>query len=190
MRIASRTYDSISIGALVIVRMKILFQEMCKIRLESDVTSGPRKMKGTDSQLTRNQDSQVLLHSSLFANLLFYSRLFKDASKMAYTAVMYFLIEYDHKKYLRFVACKTRVAPIKKQTIPCLKLLSALLVCRLMSRVIHALKSQLTPNSLHYFIDSEVVLYWIKGKHQEWNSFVQNRVKEVLQQSADGIIAI
>ena len=58
---------------------------------------------------------------------------FCNASELAYAAVLYVRCDYgnDHIE-IRLVAAKTRVAPIKQQTIPRLKLLGALILARLL----------------------------------------------------------
>ena len=49
-----------------------------------------------------------------------------DASKYAYASVVYLVIETRSGTFTRFVASKTRVSPLKSQSIPRLELLSAL----------------------------------------------------------------
>ena len=102
-----------------------------------------------------------------------------DASLTAYAAVVYLGIQTSEGYYLRFVVAKTRVAPLKKQSIPRLELLSALLLSRLME----AMKSSLTPelviSSYHCFTDSRVALAWIQNADKSWKPFVQNWVSEI-----------
>lgn len=57
---------------------------------------------------------------------------FCDASLSAYAAVIYLSIESEDESCMRFIAAKTRVAPLKKQSVPRLELLSAVLLARLM----------------------------------------------------------
>ena len=52
---------------------------------------------------------------------------FCDASTKAYTAVVYLVLKTETRSSVQFVAAKTRVAPLKSQTVPRLELLSALL---------------------------------------------------------------
>ena len=68
---------------------------------------------------------------------------FCDASKMAYAAVTYLVIRTASSTYVRFLASKTRVAPIDKQTIPRLELLSCLILERLLKDVEEALRLEL-----------------------------------------------
>ena len=77
------------------------------------------------------------------------------------------------------MACKTRVSPVKGQTILRLELLFALLLSKLMTSVTQALELELALGEPNYFTDSKVTLYWIKGQEKEWKPFVQNRVNKI-----------
>ena len=57
---------------------------------------------------------------------------FSDASEYAFAAVVYVKSEYpDERVITRPIACKTRLTPAKRQSIPQLKLLGALILARL-----------------------------------------------------------
>ena len=77
--------------------------------------------------------------------------------------MVYLLIETESQSYMRFVTSKSRVLPLKKQTIPRLELLSALLLARLMEAVSEILKSEIDISAKVCFTDSKVILYWIRG---------------------------
>ena len=87
---------------------------------------------------------------------------FCDASELAYAAVLYVRCDYgnDHIE-TRLVAAKTRVAPIKQQTIPRLELLGALILARLLRSVIVQLKEV---SQVYCWTDSMTVLQWIRNK--------------------------
>ena len=84
-----------------------------------------------------------------------------DASLSAYAAVVYLLIESEDGFHMRFVAAKTRFAPLKKRSIPRLELLSAVLLARLMNTMKSSLISELKISSYYCFTDSRVTLCWI-----------------------------
>ena len=77
------------------------------------------------------------------------------------------------------LASKTRVSPLKTQTIPRLKLLSALLLARLISSITQALESELELSTLRCYTDLTVALFWIQGVGRGWKPFMQNRVSEI-----------
>ena len=101
---------------------------------------------------------------------------FCDASLGAYAAVVYVRIETVSGTSVSFVA---RVAPVSKQTIPRLELLSALLLSNLITTVTAALREDVQIDSVTCYTDSRVSLYWIKGLIKKWKPFVQNRVNAI-----------
>ena len=80
---------------------------------------------------------------------------------------------------VNFVCCKTRVAPLKKISIPRLELFSALLLARLINTIHKALEPEVDLEEPLCYTDSLVSLYWIIGETREWKQFVQNRVTEI-----------
>ena len=104
---------------------------------------------------------------------------FCDASLKAYARVVYLLLEANSRNSVKFVAAKTRIAPLQSQTIPRLELLSALLLARLMVAVTQSLETELPLSPPRCFTDSTVFLCWIKGINKTWKTFVQNRVTEI-----------
>lgn len=77
--------------------------------------------------------------------------------------------EDEERVYVRFVAAKTRVAPLKGMTIPRLELLWALLLAKLIVSVHTILQTELTIHSDPVcYTDSKVALYWIQGTDREW----------------------
>ena len=104
---------------------------------------------------------------------------FCNYSMHACTAVVYLVIKTPTEQFVRFIASKTRVAPLKSQTIPRLELLSALLLARLVTSVAASLETELTLDPPTCYTDSKVALFWILGVSRVWKQFVQRRVTEV-----------
>ena len=97
---------------------------------------------------------------------------------------MYLLTRYDDGSVcVNLIASKSRVSPIKKQTIPRLELLGALILSRLMQSVCQSLESAMNVKLKRYFwVDSNVVLCWLRND-RIWTTYVQNRVNEIRAQS-------
>ena len=99
---------------------------------------------------------------------------FCDASEKAFAAVVYIRIEYEHMPPdIQLVASKTRVAPVKKQSIPRLELLGATILARLMATGLNVPQLK-----RHYWADSYMTLCWIRN-NQRWKQYVQHRVDEI-----------
>ncbi|PFX12884.1 Retrovirus-related Pol polyprotein [Stylophora pistillata] len=104
---------------------------------------------------------------------------FADASNKAFGGVVYLRIQSGNSVVCNLVASKTRVPPITGATAPRLKLLSALVLARLIMSVRKALDLSLKINSYICWLDSEIALWWITKSQGEFKPFVQNRVVEI-----------
>ena len=101
---------------------------------------------------------------------------FSDASKLAYAAVVYVRTCYENGLIdVKLVASKSRVAPLKTQTIPRLELLGALILARLVDSLKRA---GLDCTNVTFWTDSVTVLCWIKNVGN-WKQYVQHRVNEI-----------
>ena len=86
-----------------------------------------------------------------------------NALLSAYAAVVYLWIETKDGVHRKFVVAKTRVTRLKKQSIPRLELLSAVLLAWLMDTVKSSLTPELKLLSYHCYTDYKVALCWINS---------------------------
>ena len=104
---------------------------------------------------------------------------FSDSSLILYCGVVYLrVITKSHAKAI-FWTSKTKVAPLKKISIPRLELLACLLLTKLISNVDVALCDRLKIDRVVCWSDSSVALCWIRGKEKTWKAWVENRVVKV-----------
>ncbi|XP_068734412.1 uncharacterized protein [Montipora capricornis] len=80
------------------------------------------------------------------------------------------------------VSLKTRVAPLAKQTIPRLELLSNLTASRLLKSVIQAL-DDVRIDDLFNRTDSMISLWWVTNTDKEYKQFDESRVAEIRRNS-------
>ena len=105
---------------------------------------------------------------------------FSDSSCKAYAATVHLLTRYeDGSTSVNLIAPKSRIAPLKQQSIPRLELLGAQILVKLMKTVCDSLeKAMKIPLKCFYWVDSQVVLCWLKNV-RIWKQCVQNRVNEI-----------
>ncbi|GFW89662.1 integrase catalytic domain-containing protein [Trichonephila clavipes] len=109
---------------------------------------------------------------------------FSDASERAYAAVVYIkCFNESGQSQTRLLCSKSRVAPLKTLTIPRLELSAALLLSRLVKKVVPIL--QLPIHKIWMWTDSTIALAWIKTKPHKLKTFVSNRVAEIQALSKD-----
>ena len=102
-----------------------------------------------------------------------------DASKTAYSAVIYARIIYKNKMTVKFVSAESKVVSNKGLSIPRMKLLSCLLLSKLVSTVVNAILVEVVVSKTVCWTDSLVALWWIKRADKIWKVWVENRVRKI-----------
>ena len=98
----------------------------------------------------------------------------------AYAGVIYLRsIDSDGNVRTSLVIAKTKVAPIKRQTIPRLKLCGAHLLAQLLDHVKEVF--HLSIQDIYAWTDSTIVLNWLSGNPRCFKTFVGNRVSSILE---------
>ncbi|XP_038119755.1 uncharacterized protein LOC119769945 [Culex quinquefasciatus] len=105
---------------------------------------------------------------------------FADASTVAYGANVYLrCIRGKGSAEANLLCAKSRVAPLKKLSVPNLELCAALLLAWLVVKVIETLDLELSVIEL--YSDSQIVLAWLKKDPNLLETFVRNRVIQILK---------
>jgi len=100
-----------------------------------------------------------------------------DASQEAYSVVAYLRWGLEGAT-VSFVFGKSRVAPLKRLTIPRLELTAALLATRVARRI--NLAHDYVINSTFFWSDSRIALAWVRSGGRRFKQYVTNRVNEIL----------
>nr|CAH7749577.1 unnamed protein product [Callosobruchus chinensis] len=117
---------------------------------------------------------QVMLHNASRIEL----HGFCDASQRAYGACVYVKSIINDTSSTQLLCSKSRVAPLKTVSLPRLELCGALLLTRLMSKVLEYIK--ISVDSVSYSTDSSIVLCWISAPPPNtWKLFVSNRISKI-----------
>ena len=75
--------------------------------------------------------------------------------------------------YSHLLASKTRVAPLKAETIPRLELIACLTLAPLITAVYKALVWTIEVDAVINWTDSQIVWWWINGESKQFKQFVQ-----------------
>ena len=181
--VTAKFYDPLGFVSPVIVRFKILFQELCSSKVDWDVPLSGHLLDKWRALVSGFQGITSIprCYFTLLDKASSCCSLqgFCYVSSTAYAAVVYLRIEGSAGTVAYFVASKTRVAPTSKLSIPRLELLSSLLLANLISNISVALTTEFLLQEPCCYTDSKVALYWIRGTTKEWKPFVENRVNEV-----------
>ena len=170
LSLSSKLYDPLGFVEPVTVKAKIMMQELWKHNLTWDKEllddfkeNWVRWLNELQNltpleipiQYFNNVDSEVQLH------------MFCDSSQLAYGAVAY-LRGTTPKSGTKctFIISKSKVAPIKPQTMPRLELLAAVLEAELSKYLSNTILPKFHTSQIILWSDSQIVLSWISSsKH-------------------------
>lgn len=180
-------FDPIGAGAAVLIKPKIAMQELWQLGLSWD-DEVPQEVKRKWMTLF---EEMIALNNVQFERCLTPPNasgnsslvVFCDASRLAFGACAYARWKLSDGQFgARFVAAKSRVAPLKELTIPRLELQAAVVASRLGKSILQ--ESRLNFEKVRYLSDSRVALAWIKGETRSFKPFVSCRVAEIQSNSS------
>ncbi|XP_011883893.1 PREDICTED: uncharacterized protein LOC105571036, partial [Vollenhovia emeryi] len=172
--------DPLGFASPVVIKAKILLQELWLHKLQWD---DPLTSQLSTRWLIRREELIGLAKLSIprWFNTWSTSSVglqgFSDASQLAMTAVVYISVHDSTGSTFSLVCSKTKVAPIKRLSIPRLELTAALLLSRLMQYVKATLNMDVM--ATHLWTESLVTLSWVRSHASRWKDFVRNRVAQI-----------
>ena len=179
-------FDPIGEGAAVLIKSKIAMQELWQLGLswDEDVPSETRKkwvkLFEEINALNDVKFDRCLTPEHAAGDPMLV--VFCDASRLAFGTCAYARWELQDGKFnARFIAAKSRVAPLKELTIPRLELQAAVLASRFGKSILE--ESRLKFERVRYLSNSRVALAWIQGQSRSYKPFVSARVGEIQDNS-------
>uniref|UniRef100_A0A2S2PTX9 Integrase catalytic domain-containing protein n=1 Tax=Schizaphis graminum TaxID=13262 RepID=A0A2S2PTX9_SCHGA len=177
----ARLFDPLGLLGPVIVIAKILMQQLWKLKINwDDELSTEMQMKWKKYLKGLDQCNNLTIPRWLQCDntVNIYVHGFADASCKAYGACLYVVCtRTDGSRHSQLVCAKSRIAPINIITIPRLELCAAVLLSKLIQKIVPALRINVT--NIYCWSDSKVVLAWIAADATRWKPFVANRVSKV-----------
>ncbi|XP_058984316.1 uncharacterized protein LOC131805086 [Musca domestica] len=178
----AKLFDPLGLLAPIVVKAKIFIQQLWQHTLDWDEAL-PEKLCATWKTFRRELEglNNFKIPRHVFCGEIptkIQLHVFADASERAFGAAIYIcFIGKDGRVVVRLICAKSRVAPLRKQTLPRLELCAAVVAAQLATRVKNDLMLQNSPMFL--WTDSEIVLAWIKSRSNVYKTFVANRVSTI-----------
>lgn len=175
---AAQLFDPMGLIAPIVVTAKLLIQELWQLKLSWD-ESIPSSLHNTWTKWIRELETlkEIEIPRPVLASETTEIEMhgFCDASERAYGACVYLRSRDNQTGYtVKLLSAKSRVAPLKRVTLPRLELLGAVLLAQLVSTLRQQLPLKLS--SIIYWSDSQITLSWIRASASRWKTFVANRV--------------
>ena len=176
-------FDPLGLISPIVMKAKILLQRLCKRKMEWDqpLDGGELKEWVDWKQQMRHVgrlEFPRCIRNSATANGL-QLHIFADASEVGYGAVAYVRVKANEGYHSRLLLSKARVAPLKVVTIPRLELNAAVLAVRLSKVIDREMDEKF--ESIHFWVDSTIVLRYLQNTASRFATFVANRVQEILE---------
>ncbi|XP_028405249.1 uncharacterized protein LOC114527754 [Dendronephthya gigantea] len=179
-------FDPIGAGAATLVKAKIAMQELWQHGLtwDEEISSDLKKtwtvLFNEMAALNDVRFQRCLTPTGVIGNPELI--IFCDASRLAFGTCSYVRWKLAGGTFgVRFVAAKSRVAPLKELTIPRLELQAAVLASRLAKSIQEETRMKFIRTI--FFSDSRVTLAWIQGMPRAYKPFVSCRVSEIQSNS-------
>jgi len=175
----AKLFDSSGLISSIIIKAKIFIQKLWCIKLDwDDPLPSSIFYKWTDFVDNLTYLSKLIFPRWIgFTSDSVYIELgFCDASQHAFAAVVYIRSTTIEGVITSSLMCsKTKVAPLKKLTIPRLELSGAVLLTKLIIHTLDVLELKNVP--IYLWTDSSITYTWINNHLSRWKNFVfSNRV--------------
>lgn len=179
----AKLYDPLGLVAPVVVRAKLLVQQLWRCKSDwDDPVNDELNDQWRELQQSLPNLSEIEIPRQVTYNDAVYYDLqgFADASNVAYGACVYVRSIFpDGSAKSRLLCSKSKVAPLHTMTTPRMELCAALLLSRLVSKVIPIMEMDFIHVDL--WSDSQITLAWLRKDPDRLEVFVRNRVAEILR---------
>ncbi|XP_011868362.1 PREDICTED: uncharacterized protein LOC105562261, partial [Vollenhovia emeryi] len=180
-----RLYDPLGICAPMIFRAKCILQELWKVPNVQWDDSLPDSIQRDWNRFRKQVTGEIQIPRCIRppSSNQFELHGFGDASELGYGCCIYVQALFEEQTVTtRLLCAKSRVAPLKKSTIPRLELSAALILAELTQRVKLAMKLHFRKVIL--WTDSTITWHRIQSDPSRFSTFVANRVMRIQELSA------
>lgn len=183
LRVLMTIFDPLGLIAHFLIYLKVLLQEIWRAGIQWDDEINDNLLEKWKTWLRILPEVEKVriprcYRSSVPTSSDVQLHTFVDASEDAFAAVSFLRFTCGDQVECIIVASKTRVAPLKFQSIPRLELQAAVLGTRLAQTITESFAGRFEKR--YFWTDSRDVLCWINSDHRRFSQFVAHRVSEIL----------
>ena len=176
-----KLYDPLGLASPFVLIARRIVQNLCQEKIGWDDPIPEKERKQWEQWISGLQDMKKISVPRCvqpFPPVQVELHHFSDASEVAYGVVSYLrVIAKDGRIECTLVMAKSRLAPLKRLTLPRLELQAATLAARQNALLRKELGLDLGPPT--YWTDSTIVLQYISNTTARYHTFVANRVAEI-----------
>ena len=188
LAVVASVYDPLGIVAPYVLKAKGILQNLCqkKIGWDEEIPQDQRNLwnqwLGDLPRIKEVQLDRCFKSAAVLPPQQVQLHHFADASEKGYGTVTYLRYVNRAQIHCSFVIAKSRVAPLKKVSIPRLELTAATMMIRINNMLMKELQMHI--DDVYFWTDSQIVLRYIMNESSRFQTFVANRV-EVIRDGSD-----
>ncbi|XP_062541223.1 uncharacterized protein LOC134209258 [Armigeres subalbatus] len=177
----AKLFDPLGLISPIVVYAKIIMQQLALLQTSWD-SPVPMELEKRWTAFYNELNNLSKLRVQRFAFISSWNDVqihcFADASESAYGACLYVrTMDATGNIHIEMLSSKSRVAPLKRLTLPRLELCAAKEAATLYSKVIKAIDLGQVRST--FWSDSTIVLHWLQAPPNTWKTFVANRVSTI-----------
>ena len=174
-------FDPLGLISPFVVRSRVIMQEIWKQKIDWDTVIPieiQQNWKEWLDQVFAIPDIKIPRWSGIKTKTQHYQiHTFCDASQEGYCVAVYIRIKEGKQISTNLLTAKSRVSPLKAESISRQELIACVLAIRLTSVVQETYPA--TVDNTFYWTDSEVCLHWINVTAKSFKAFVAHRIGEI-----------
>lgn len=178
----AQIYDPIGILSPLVFWAKVLMQHLWCLGLDWDTplpdTVSEKWLKFI-KELPQIEQLKIPRYLQLSNACNVQLHAFADASELGFASCVYARVENSEQISIHLLIAKSKVAPLKRMTIPRLELCAAHLLSKLLHYCLEQMSKKLQVNAMYAWSDSTVALSWIRTPSYRLKLFVGNRVAQI-----------
>ncbi|XP_066934903.1 uncharacterized protein [Clytia hemisphaerica] len=183
LKTTSTVYDPLGLLTPFTLKARLILQELWRAKYSWDDSIDDNLAKEWNRWLEElRQIGTIEVPRSLDINgYELQLHTFCDGSEKAFSACSYVRVNRGGGVTCHLLMAKSRVAPLKKITLPRLELQGAVMAVRLHQTIVD--EAEMTFSAIHFWTDSTLNLQYISNDSKRFKVFVSNRVFEIREKS-------